>query len=290
MYSLQNDAIKISVAAKGAELQSLCDINNSQEYIWGGDPAFWAKHAPILFPIVGTLKNNTYYYNNKSYQLNRHGFARDMDFQLWRRTENSLCFLLTDTKATLDVYPFPFNLFVTYSIKDKTLRVNYRIVNTGNTEMYFSIGGHPAFRVPIFKGDAYTDYLLEFNRVENAGSWPITAEGLLEASSSPFFKASNIINLKKSLFYKDALVFKHLNSNQVKLLSANNVKGLEFNFEGFPFLGIWAAKDADFVCIEPWCGIADTHTTHQQLADKEGINRLAMGQSFERTWRVTLLT
>ena len=150
--------------------------------------------------------------------------------------------------------------------------------------MYFSIGGHPAFNVPLVEGTEYTDYYLEFNKDEILPRWPISSEGLIEKIPEPFLQSGNILSLNKELFYKDALVFKNPASSMIFLLSNKTNHGLHFNFSGFPYLGIWAAKNADFVCIEPWCGIADSVHSDQQIINKEGINKLSAGEIFERKW------
>lgn len=289
MYSIENSFLRVSIAAKGAELQSIKDIRNGREYMWNGNPAFWAKRSPVLFPIVGELKRNTYYFGGQAYQLPRHGFARDMVFELHAATENSLSFLLQSDALTLKSYPFEFKFYIDYSINNNSLTVAYRVLNTGKKTMYFSVGGHPAFRVPLFDEDTYSDYRLEFEETENTGKWPVTGDGLLEDSAISFLNNSNCISLRKDLFYKDAIVLKHLKSKRVKLLSAKDGKGFQFDFSGFPYLGIWAARDADFVCIEPWCGVADSISSNQLLINKEGINELHPGAIFRRHWDFTLI-
>ena len=285
-YTIQNDYLSVEVQAKGAELMSLYNKKEQLEYMWSGDPAFWGKHSPVLFPIIGELKNNTYYYNNKAYRLSRHGFARDMEFTVVEQTTSSVGFSLLSNADTLQKFPFEFGFDIEYLLQQDWLTVTYKVKNTGNDDMYFSVGGHPAFKVPIVEGTAYDDYYLEFNKTENAGRWPISAEGLIETDAEPFLLNTNKLPLRKELFYRDAIVFKNLRSDTVRLRSSKHDKGIEFNFPGFPYLGVWAAKDADFVCIEPWCGIADSVNSNQQLTEKEGINRLAPQGIFERSWGV----
>jgi galactose mutarotase-like enzyme len=290
MFTIENEYLKIEILPKGAELQSIYNKKRSLEYMWSGDPAFWGKKSPVLFPIVGALKNDTYYFENKAYQLSRHGFARDMDFTVTDQTASSITFTLTRSDATFEKYPFQFRFDVIYSIKNSQLQVTYRVVNKGevNQKLYFSVGGHPAFKLPLLPGTAYTDYYLEFNKLENADRWLISKEGLIEAGSTALLNNTQTLPLAKELFYKDAIVLKQLRSDKVKLVSNTAGELFEFDFTGFPYLGIWAAKDADFVCIEPWCGIADNVTTHQQLTEKEGINVLDSTDQFERSWKVTV--
>lgn len=288
MLQLSNDRLSITIAEKGAELQSLTRKDLQLEYLWSGDAAFWGKKSPMLFPVVGGLKNNSYAYKGHSYTLGRHGFARDMVFTVAEQTANSIRLLLTDNADTHKVYPFAFNFEVVYTLDDTRLTVTYRVRNTDKTDMLFSVGGHPAFRVPLAPGTTYEDYYLQFNREETAGKWPLSSEGLIERSTRPLLDHTQRLPLKKSLFYADALVLKQLASNAVTLKSDATPHGLEFHFKGFPYLGIWAAKDADFVCIEPWCGIADHVDASGQLEEKEGINQLQAGGLFERSWQVVL--
>ena len=284
MLTIENQQLKISIQTKGAELQSIFQKDHQTEYMWNGDPAFWGKHSPLLFPIVGTLKDNTYYYGDKPYHLGRHGFARDREFQVETRSSDSLTFLLSNDDASLAVFPFAFQLRVIYRLTTDGLTVTYRVNNPAKDPLYFSVGGHPAFSVPLAAGTSYTDYYLEFDSVEDAPRWPISKDGLIEREPQPMLAHTRTLPLTKELFAKDAVVFKHLRSTGVTLRSARTQRGLRLEFPGFPFLGIWAAPGADFVCIEPWCGIADSVDGNQQWTGKEGINLLDSGGVFERTW------
>jgi len=209
-----------------------------------------------------------------------------MDFTMTGQTGSSITFTLTSNEATLQKFPFPFQFDIIYSIDKDQLKVSYRVVNTGDQTMYFSVGAHPAFNVPLIPGSDYTDYYLEFDKTENAGRWPISKDGLIEGASVPLLDNTQVLPLTKELFHADAIVFKDLRSTSVSLLSNRSPHGLRFDFSRFPYLGIWAAKNADFVCIEPWCGIADPVSSNQQLEDKEGINSLPASDVFERSWKV----
>lgn len=286
MHSIANDILEISIHEKGAELTSVFSKPLGIEYMWNGDPLFWSKHSPILFPVVGGLKNNTYFFENRGYVLPRHGFAREKTFSVSHQSANSIEFTLADDEETSLEYPFLFELKISYSLDGNSLLVEYEVRNPGNEEMYFSIGGHPAFKIPLLEGTAYDDYYLEFNKKENSMRWPVSPDGLIDEEPIPVFSNDSIIPLKKELFSHDALVFKDLVSNQVALKCKKHSHGLDFEFEGFPYMGIWAAKNADFVCIEPWCGIADSVFSDQQLKNKEGINKLPKGEIFRRQWRI----
>lgn len=288
MITIQNDSLNVAIKEKGAELDSIYHKQHQLEYLWSGDPAVWGKKSPILFPIVGTLKKDTYYYKDKPYNLGRHGFARESDFEIVSQAANSVSLSLKNNDDTHQKFPFAFELIITYTLEQNFLSVSYHVINAGEKNMYFSIGAHPAFKVPLTGDSNYEDYFLEFGTKETAGRWPISPDGLIELEPVPVLDHSNQLFLTKELFNKDALVFKNLASDRVALKSTKNNHGLVFYYPGFPYLGIWAARNADFVCIEPWCGIADSVNSNQQLPEKEGIVSLQPGELFERAWKVEL--
>ncbi|UAY54060.1 aldose 1-epimerase family protein [Arachidicoccus terrestris] len=286
MYIIQNEQLEIVVAAKGAELQKIYNKETGLDYLWSGDPAFWGKHSPVLFPIVGTLKDGSYLYNNQTYHLSRHGFARDLEFTVIHQSEAAISFSLQQTAATLEQYPFYFELRIHYRVKENRLHIQYEVLNQDEKTLWFSIGAHPAFKVPLVKGTSFEDYVLCFNEFENTGRYPLTDDGLLAEDPQIFLQNTDELPLKKSLFYEDALVFKTLQSSSIKLESPKTENGLTVDFKGFPYMGIWSARDADFVCIEPWLGITDSVTTSGKLEEKEGILSLAPGETFTADWAI----
>ncbi len=288
MFTLENRYLKVDIHPKGAELQSIFNKDFQLEYIWGGDPAFWAKRSPILFPIVGSLKNDTYFFNNNSYRLSRHGFAREKEFMAELHLPEFISFLLKSDEDTQKNYPFEFEFRILYTLVESEIKVTYRIKNTSSYDMFFSVGGHPAFRLPLVEKTNYADYYLEFNEDETKPRWPISKDGLIEKEPVPLLSGTNLLPLNKDLFLKDALVLKYPTSSIVSVKSDKTEHGIDLNYSSFPYLGIWAAPHADFICIEPWCGIADAVNTDQQLIHKEGINQLAPEGIFERSWLLTL--
>jgi len=284
--TIENNKLKISIKTKGAELCNVVHKETGLEYMWSGDPAVWGKTSPVLFPIVGTLRDDTFIYEGKSYQLPRHGFARDVEFEIKEQNSDCVVFLLRDTEASRQKYPFSFELTLTYSLNEDTLHVAYGVKNNHKEVLYFSIGAHPAFKAPLTDNTRYEDYYLQFSNNEDARRWPISKTGLIEHTSIPFFKDTNRIALTRSIFESDALVFKHLKSDKVSLKCDKHNHGLDFYMNEFPFLGIWAAKGGDFVCIEPWCGIADSVDHNQQFISKEGVEKLEGNASWKREWKV----
>jgi galactose mutarotase-like enzyme len=287
-YMISNEQLEVVLTSKGAEILSIKNKETRLDYIWNADPAFWPKTSPVLFPVVGGLKDNAYFYEGKAYQLTRHGFARDNVYEVIHQNAGSVNFVLVANTEIKQNYPFNFEFHVLYELKGNALHVTYLVKNTDEKTLPFSVGAHPAFRVPLVEGTDYNDYYLLFNEIENAGRYQIAANGLIETTATDCLNNTNQLPLTKELFYKDALVFKELKSNSISILSNKTKHGVKVQFDHFPYMGIWSFKNANFVCIEPWCGIGDGVNTTQQLTEKEGINFLSAGETFSRTWSVEL--
>jgi len=286
MITLQNEYLQAQFSARGAELQSLKSLITDQDYLWNGNPDYWGKFSPVLFPVVGSLKQNIYYADGVQYTLPRHGFARDRQFKVSQISETEVSFVLTHDTETLKVYPFQFILELHYQLTDSSVHCTYNVKNPSAKELYFSIGGHPAFAVRTDNQLTYDDYYLQFDKDTELVYHKIRHDLITEETAAiPLH--NNTLPLSYSLFYEDALVFKTLKSNRISLLNTKNKNGLHFDFSGFPFFGIWAAKNANFVCLEPWCGIADGINHNQNLSEKEGIIALGEDKNWERSWSVT---
>lgn len=284
MVTIGNDILQARIHPKGAELQSLYHKAYELEYMWSGDAAWWGKYSPILFPIVGQLVNDTYTWQGKDYRLPRHGFARDMVFDLASATASEVVFRLVANETTRAVYPFDFALSVTYTVHENRIRVAYQVDNTAGTELLYSIGAHPAFAVPLVPGTSYSDYFIRFEQPETAPRWLIR-DGLIDQPED-LLQATQELPLTHDLFYRDALVFKQLRSHHITLGSNRTPHGLTMNIRDFPYLGIWAAKNAPFVCLEPWQGIADAVTHNGMLEAKEGMIHLDPQQSKTLGWEL----
>lgn len=283
--TIQNEQLKAVFDDKGAELQSLYNTGLNIEYMWSGDAAFWGKYSPVLFPVVGSFKADTYLYKGKKYHLPRHGFAREKIFQVEKTSDSELVFTLTQDENTLTVYPFRFNLKIRYTLLTDTLTCSYEVNNPDENELYFSIGAHPAFAVPMVNDTVYADYYLAFNKNEILNRWKL-ADGLIGTGTEAVITNNNRLPLSYELFYEDAIVIKNMESNCITLGSDKHPHGLDFKFKDFPFFGIWASKNASFVCLEPWCGIADSINHNQELTEKEGIISLPPEASWQRSWSV----
>lgn len=282
MITLSNSKLSATINPKGAELISLKD-NKGKEYIWEGNPEFWGKHSPVLFPIVGTLKDNKYTYNGTAYTLSRHGFARDNVFTVKEQREDSVVFSLTANDATKENYPFDFELQIQYTLSDSSLRIDYIIKNNSDEAMPFSIGAHPAFAL---LGN-FEEYSLQFEKDEELVSTQLQND-LLSDVEIPVTLQNGKLGLNYDLFENDALVFKKITSQYIDI-AKNDIPFLRVSFTDFPHLGLWTKSNAPFLCIEPWQGYADNMTSNGNLFDKEGILILEKGSEAKRGFSIEIL-
>ena len=289
IHKLENEFLSVGIKSIGAELCSIVNKLTGKEYMWQGDPAFWASHAPILFPIIGALKNDTYFVEGKEYHLPKHGFFRNNEAVVLKRHENDhLVFSLKFSEEILEAYPFKFEFEVSFILKGKSLEVKHEVFNLDEEPIYFSVGGHPAFNVPLFPGETYEDYYLEFDQKMELKTAVLSKDGLISNKSETILNDENKIHLRKDLFNNDALIFVAIPSKNINLVSEHSGKILTLEYSDFENLGIWAKPNAPYVCIEPWLGIADFEDTDQDLKNKKGINKLMPSQIFSATYTILI--
>ena len=280
--TLKNLHSTVEINHKGAELISFKNKFN-KEYIWEGNPEFWGKHSPVLFPIVGTLKNNSFVYNDTTYRLLRHGFARDVNFQLISKTDEEAVFSLLANEETLKVYPFLFELQLKYTLIENELQIAYSICNKDDVVLPFSIGAHPAFALP----KDFESYTLAFDQSENLISYQLEND-LISDSTIEHQMSENKLPLTYSLFENDALIFKNLNSKKITILE-NNIPLLQIKFDDFPHFGIWTKKEAPFICLEPWLGYSDTIHSNGKIMDKEAIQFIEPNEIVDLVFSIEIL-
>lgn len=282
VITLSNSQISVAIKTLGAEL---CSIKNklNREFMWEGNPNFWGKHSPVLFPIVGTLKNNTFYHNDTKYTLTRHGFARDMEFELIEKTEDSATFSIQSNSATLPNYPFEFELQIQYTLINTTVEIDYKVVNKDNSEIPFSIGAHPAFALP----SSFEDYNLDFEKVEPL-EYTLLENDLVSQQTEKIHTDTNRVPLTYELFKRDALIFKKLQSNSITIIEKEKPI-LKVHFQDFPSLGIWTKVGAPFICLEPWFGYSDTTESNGNLFEKEGVIVLEANAKFQAKFSIEIL-
>ena len=281
--NLSNEFCSASIFTKGAELNSFKNNQTNTEHIWEGSPAFWGKHSPVLFPIVGALVNNSYVYHGKKYELSRHGFARDFEFEHNNSRPDCASFLLKENAETWLKYPFQFELQIDYTLVEKKLIISYTVRNRSTDEMPFSIGAHPAFAL----SQSFTDYSLAFEIDEPL----ITHEldhNVFSGTTRTIPLQNKLLPLDYNLFEKDALVFKTIASKSIIVLEMS-LPILKVDFEDFSSLGIWTVHNAPFICIEPWIGFADDATSNGNLFEKTNIQVLQPNSSFNVSFSIELL-
>ena len=278
--TIQNQAIKAVIKTKGAELSSL--KKGGKNYIWEINSEFWNKTSPILFPIVGALKNGEYFHEGKVYKLSRHGFARDFEFEVIENSENAVVFSLKSNEETLKVYPFHFELQLSYILEGNKLVVKYEIINRSSEKMYYSIGAHPAFNID----GNFEDFSLIFDDEKDLETYKLEQD-LFSGKTEILKLNGNVLPLQYELFEEDALVFKNFATKSLTL-AKNNESVMKVSFPNFPYLGIWTKKDAPFICIEPWLGIADNAHASGKIEEKEGVQILENNSKKQIAWSVEL--
>ena len=275
MVTISNDFLTANFSEMGAELKSL--KSGTQEFIWNGDPAFWTGSAPVLFPICSGLKDDEFIYEGKTYTMPKHGFARRTEFEIESAKGNKATFLLSWNKAPHDNYPFKYEFRITYTLVGKKLVVEYEIKNLTDGDMYFSVGAHEAYFCP----EGIENYEIVFEKSENLDAYQLEGP-LLTDNTKSYGKNTNVLQLEKSLLDNDCLIFKHLNSKSVCLCNKTTKQKIKVDFDGFDYMLLWTVPGANYICIEPWCGITDNVNTNKQLCDKEGIEKIEKSGNFYR--------
>lgn len=283
LFTIQNKFISATVNSYGAELVSLKTQNNN-ELLWQAKSEIWPRHAPVLFPIVGKLKENTYRYDSNDYALSQHGFARDKEFALVEESENSLCFELIDDTATYEIYPFHFSLIIAYALNDNALTVTYEVFNPDNKDLLFGIGAHPGFNCCQIQGETLEDYYLEFENTNQLIAEKLK-DGLLSGNTYAVELQNQRLALSVNLFNNDAIVFKNKQIEKISLCSNKSNSRIELICTDWPYFGIWTKKGCDrFVCLEPWYGITDSIISDGTFEKKEGFIQLKSGEVFNSSF------
>ena len=285
-YTLKYDNIQIGINSRGAEQEHL--IYNGKDYMRERDE-YWNRKAPVLFPIVGKLRDLKTYIDGKLYSMNQHGFARDLEFVLEKKGENYLTFLSTYSDETLKMYPFKYELRITYAITHNKVSVKYLVTNKGKDKMYFNIGGHPGFKLPMYEKEKFEDYSVIFDTVENFDAPTVNLEnGTLNFDSTIPYKDIKKIKLDYKYFEIDAIVIPNIKSKKVLLVNKNK-KGIAFSYNNFNTLAIWTKPNAPFVCLEPWKGYADHSDSDYNFIKKDDIVALKQNESYECGYDIEIL-
>ncbi|WP_102408742.1 aldose 1-epimerase family protein [Parabacteroides bouchesdurhonensis] len=289
MKTLSNEHLIIKVAGHGAELSSIVSKATGKEYLWQADPAFWKRHSPVLFPIVGGVWNNEYRHQGTAYTLTQHGFARDNDFTLVSESDTKIWFRLESNDATLKVYPFPFVLKIGYKLHGKNIDVMWSVKNTGKDDMYFQIGAHPAFYYPGYNPDEKERGYFAFDKKDGLEYILISEKGCVSLDTFSLDLEDGLLPVDVHTFDKDALIFQNSQLKKVALLDKNKNPYITLHFTA-PVVGLWSppAKNAPFVCIEPWYGRCDRAHYDGEFKDKDWMQHLASGKTFDAFYTIEI--
>lgn len=282
LYTLKNNSAMLQIDSLGAEIKSFKDVFGT-EYMWSGDPAYWKRTAPVLFPIVGSLRNKTTVIDGQPYTMGQHGFARDMEFRVLYQSETRIVFCLKSNAETKKMYPYEFDLLITYTLEGSSYTCKYEVVNMDDRSIYFALGAHPGFNCPVVPGEPFENYQIEFGEPQTADCPYVQDNGVIAFHKRRrVIENAKVIPLNRELFAHDALIFDSLTSKTVRIVSRTTGRGVEMDFNGFDYLGIWQPRtdSTPFVCLEPWVGIADCDDSDGVYEHKRGIRRLEKSESF----------
>lgn len=281
---IANNYFTAKVDLKGAQLASFYNITESEEYIWQRNPDFWSGSAPICFPIVGNLKDNTYTYEGNSYQMPKHGIVRYTPFEIGAKSPDACELHIRTNEELFKSYPFQFLLSITFSVTESGLRVDYAVLNEDTKPIPISVGYHPAFNIDI-QNYKYSDYEIVFSEGEDLDLYWLQ-NGLMELRESNYLQNRHTIQLSKSTFDDDALIFKNIRSKKIRLSRKGSDWKIDVLTGGAPHLGIWAKPAAPFVCIEPWYTHTDEPGLSGEIFDKPGMMALEPGATFNSYYEI----
>lgn len=286
---LKNEQLTVEVNPQGAELTSIKDNHSEIEYLWSADKAFWGRHAPVLFPIVGKLKDDQYQLGGQTYQMTQHGFARDGFYDVVSQTDKAVSLRLESSADTRKLYPFDFTLTITYTLEENTVRTSYHVENGSQEVLPFSIGAHPGFNVPLVENTTFDDYYLSFSPRKTRTMIPLVGPHI-DLNGRTLGQTNTEISLNRALFKNDALIYETKGENTFSIQSDKTEHGIDVTFKDFPYTGIWSPyhTEAPFVCIEPWFGIADSIDSTGQFLEKIGLQKLDPNHEFETYFDITV--
>lgn len=286
MDYLQNGILSAAISPKGAELYSL--ELDGMERIWQGDPAIWGRHAPLLFPLIGRLKNQQYELDGKMIQAPMHGFCRDRMFEVVEADDRHVCYRTQDDEETRAVYPFSFTLDVEFQLEENTLIKRHTVTNCSDREMPFELGGHDAYRTTLIPGETMADYAIAFEGLDHLEPFAMDETGTLDLPKGNIPLEGPLLTKLPQDVGLDTIVLENLPVRKVSLVSRKSPRKVTVEFEDFPYLGIWTAQKGvvtNYICIEPWSTLPDGHFMGRKLTDKPGIVVLAPGESKTLTFR-----
>lgn len=283
--TISSDILNVKIDSLGAEIVSVRDKNDT-EYLWQADERVWKRHAPVLFPFICNTASKKYTAGGREYALSNHGFARDAEFELLYEKENSTEFRLGYNEDTLRIYPYKFGLYANYTLDKNELKVTYTAENMDDMEMPFFIGGHPAFRCPIEKGESFSDYYIEFEKNEN----------IARNAQDVILDGGNRVSLTHDLFKNDVFMKNKPNSSWVALVSKKRGHNIRLSYDKGGCIAVWSSwsrdekikQAAEFVCLEPWSSVPVYESGVEELTEMPDAIRLAPGEKYTFSFSIRI--
>jgi len=292
IYELMNNSIKVKADSVGAELKSIKRKNDSEniEYLWQLNPEIWERQAPLLFPIIGRLKDNEYTYGGNIYKIDIHGFARFRDFKTIIISESEISFILEADEDTLAEYPFEFKLTVNYALSGNDIIKSHVIENVGKGRMPYEIGGHEGYNLALFDGEEMEDYYLGLKGMEYVKTYTADENIMLNKDKKKVGLTSGRIILSPEVFKNDALIIDEFNERKIMLRNINNNRGIDVEFNDFKYLGLWTKyMRSNYICIEPWSSLPDCNFLGKELLEKQDIRILNAGGTEKLIYTITVI-
>ena len=289
LYTIHNSDMTVTIDGLGAQLQSITAAGGT-EYLWSGDPAYWSSRAPILFPYVGRLTDDTYTCDGRAYQMTRHGFARRTEFSVLTQGKDHITLYMEDSEESRKLYPFAFRFDVSYVLEGSTLVIVYAVESRDGRTMFFGLGGHPGFRVPLEEGRAFTDYRLTFAQPCQPWQVLMSENYMISGREAPYPLENGVdLPLRHDLFDRDAIILKHF-ARSVTLSAGEGTRGLTLTCPRMRYLGIWhqPKTDAPYVCLEPWVSLPSREGVVEDLSQQFDLVSLEPRQRYENRWTVTV--
>ena len=289
LHTIQNSALTVTIDSVGAQLMSVTAAGGT-EYLWSGDPAYWSSRAPILFPYVGRLTDDTYTCDGRAYQMTRHGFARRTEFSVLTQGKDHITLYMEDSEESRKLYPFAFRFDVSYVLEGSTLVIVYAVESRDGRTMFFGLGGHPGFRVPLEEGRAFTDYRLTFAHPCQPWQVLMSENYMISGREAPYPLENGVdLPLRHDLFDRDAIILKHF-ARSVTLSAGEGTRGLTLSCPRMRYLGIWhqPKTDAPYVCLEPWVSLPSREGVVEDLSQQFDLVSLEPRQRYENRWTVTV--
>ena len=290
IQTISNDLLTVSINPLGAQLWSIQDAEGT-EYLWQGNPTYWADRAINIFPYIARMTEKSYLLNGQKYQMDIHGFAKDTLFEITSKEADRITFKISDTPDTLKQYPFAFDFYVTYILQDNALKVEFKVINNSDTTMYFGVGGHPGFNVPLEEGLGFEDYYIEFSG-ENTSRRVIFSEDcfVMDGQFTDFkLNADTKYTLHHDMFDEDAIILTDM-PRQITLASDKGQKKIQVSYPDMAYLGLWHMPhtDAPYICIEPWSSLPSRKGVIEDLAKQENLIALDAGAVYTNCWEIEI--